>query len=77
MDGQFCHRAFEAAVPGTRAQQGQSVGHEGGCEKFDIPVRKDLALLDEAVESLTLLARKHVEKYIKDDDVKANTGSLS
>lgn len=76
VDSHLCHCALEAAVPDARAQQGQGTGHEGGCEVSDIPMRKDLALLDEFVESLTLLAGEQVEKHIKEDnEVKSDAGS--
>lgn len=72
VDGHLCHGAFEAAVHHTRAQHGQSIGHKGRCKLSDVPLRKDLTLLDDLVESLTLLAAEHVEKYVKGDGVKPN-----
>lgn len=55
VNSQFCHCALEAAVPGTCPQQGQRVVHQGCCKMPHVRRRKDLAFLDERVQSLTLL----------------------
>lgn len=57
MNSHFYHCPVKAVVTRACAQQGQSVVHEGCCERPGARRRQDAAVLDEPAHGLALLGR--------------------